>query len=202
MIILIFSIALTMLLPKPEMKSFAISDKIPSLVPGWQSQDISQDLKEKNGAGNLVGEIFARVYYDRSGRSLVFMVLDAGNFHNPKVCYGGAGYDSQELGDTVFTIDGQPVKAQTVLLRNGDSSRLLMYWLCVNKRIVGWGEQKVLELFNSVFNQNKTRFMVRFEIPTEEDNIEESIELVESFVQDVYSNVPQQYAEYVFGRLK
>jgi len=81
---------------------------IPTAMTGWQSVDVSSNLKSKMAdqeVYNFVGDVFARAYGNFLGERLLFLVLDAGNFHNPKVCYGASGYKITELDDIELALE-------------------------------------------------------------------------------------------------
>lgn len=75
-----------------------VLDSIPMQGLNWQGtqfQDVNTNLEGE--VYNFISRIFARQYQNitRPGEVLSFIVLDAGNFHYPKVCFTGAGFKQE-----------------------------------------------------------------------------------------------------------
>jgi EpsI family protein len=199
--LLMSSIGAGMLLPgvKYEGSEILKTIDIPRAMPGWRSKDFASEINVKGARSDFIGDIFSRVYVNRYGENLLFTILDAGNFHDPKMCYWSSGFDTMEMEDTEFSLGGNNIEAPTVLLKNGGASRLLIYWICIDKKISNWRRQKMIELWSSIVNKKKAGLMVRIEIPTREGNVGRSIELARLFFDDIYSTMTPEHAEYVFG---
>jgi EpsI family protein len=173
-IIIIFILAAAILisfsLPKPKYKGLHILSKleVPYTFAQWQGKDIQQELDLTDPRYNFISDIFARTYTNKQGATILFLVLDAGNFHNPKVCYGSSGYIIKELNDTDINAASRTFSANTLFTRKGNESTLLLYWLCIDKKITSWTGQKFKELWTSLFGIKKAGLMVRLEIPSRE----------------------------------
>jgi EpsI family protein len=200
--LLLLTILGSFYLPKAKYQSINILKEIniPSRMPGWQSQDISGQLNPQDKRYNFIGDVFARVYTNKYGESLVFLVLDAGNFHNPKVCFGGSGYEPRDVEKIKIESGASSFLAQTVFMKKTGESRLVVYWLCIDKKIASWGQQKAIELWSTLINKKKPGLMVRLEIPASEETIPFAVKLVQEFISELKSKLSAQDAEYVFGK--
>ena len=189
-------------LPKPKYQSPDILGKldIPYTMPGWRSVDYSGKLSERpDERFNFISEVFARLYGNQAGRSLLFLVLDAGNFHHPKVCFRSSGYEIREnVEQKLDLLDGR-LDAKYLVTERGGESFLIVYWICINKKQVDWTEQKFQQLWYSLFNKKKVGLMGRLDIPLGEAGLESGIELAEEFIGAVYARLPQEQREWVFG---
>ena len=203
--LLIATIIIAFALPKWKYKGLDTLKQvnIPVSMTGWQSKDVSDSLKSKmkdQEVYNFVGDVFARVYGNFLGEQLLMLVLDAGNFHNPKVCYGASGYKITELDDIDLTAGATKFKAHVLYLEKGDEGLTMVYWICINKKIVGWTEQKMIELWASILQKKKAGFMVRLDIPTRKGGTDTSLRLAKDFVKDLSRNLSPEQSEYLFGK--
>jgi EpsI family protein len=129
----------------------------------------------------------------------MFLVLDAGNFHNPKVCFGSSGFKIKEIGDKDFTIAGRALKARALFVERGREGFLLVYWMCIDKKRVDWLEQKAKQFFYSLINKKKAGFMVRIDAPADEKNIPAALAMIQEFIGGIVSRMPAGQADYIFG---
>lgn len=204
-ILLIAAMVVAFALPKVKYKGLDTLSQvnIPASMTGWQSRDVSGSIKSKMNERevyNFVSDVFARVYGNFLGEQLVMLVLDAGNFHNPKVCYGSSGYKITELDDIELTAGATKFKAHVLSMEKGDEGLTMVYWICINKKIVGWTEQKALELWASLMQKKKAGLMVRLDIPTRKGNTDASLRLAKDFVKDLSRNLTPEQSEYLFGK--
>ena len=176
---------------------------IPAEMKDWQSIDVSGSMKSKmkdQEVYNFVGDVFARAYVNYLGERLLMLVLDAGNFHNPKVCYGSSGYKITELEDLELDAGGKKFMAHALYMEKGGDGLTMVYWICIDKKIVGWTEQKMIELWSSILHKKKAGLMVRLDIPTRVGNSEVSLRLARDFVKDLSRGLSPEQAEYLFGK--
>lgn len=201
MILLAVTMAAAFGLPKPKYTSPNIIPQleIPLVFEGWRGKDVSDELNLGDDRYKFVSKIFSGSYVNRYRENLMFLVLDAGNFHHPKVCFGSSGFEVKDLPDVEFDVDGRKIKAKALYTRKGDEGYLLIYWIAINKDIVDWTGQKFLQLWYSMFNKQKIGLMVRFDIPTSEDRIDSSIKLAKEFLAGVAPRIPAGYRGYMFG---
>jgi hypothetical protein len=62
-----------------------------------------------------------------------------------------------------------------------------------------WIEQKIKQLYFSLFNRQRVGLMVRIDIPTTKDSIKEDIALANQFINELRSNLKKVQAGYIFG---
>lgn len=182
--------------------------QIPEQTALWTSRDVSDVINPGDLRYNFISRIFARVYRAPSGCSLLFLILDAGNFHNPKVCFGAGGFAAADLPRASFKIKDHALKAHAVFFEKpGDTiqgrpgeSYLVIYWLTINKEPVDWTRQKWLELKYALFNKEKTGLMMRVDIPVARESLPAALSCAREFLSAVAASLPPEQAEYVFGR--
>ena len=202
LILIVLTLAVCFGLPKPKYTSPNIlpSLKIPMQFGEWKSKDISKDLNRRE-TYSFISNVFARIYSNAKGQELLLMILDAGNFHNPKVCYGALGYISNDMPDTNLIIPTKQLTATTISLSHDKTNMVIIYWLCINQKIVSWTGQKIEELFYSLMNKQKTGLMVRIDVPI--SNIEgktQAVKFAQSFINDLSKQLSPQDLNYIFGR--
>ncbi len=201
-IILALAIIVSFALPKAKYKSLNILDqiRIPETAADWSSKDISKEFNTDDERYNFLSDIFARIYTDKNDNNLLFLVLDAGNFHNPKVCFSASGYKVKELTDTELKVAGRSFKAISLYTQRGNEGIVLLYWLCIDKKITSWTGQKLKELWASVFQTKKAGLMIRLEIPAQEKSTEAALAFGKKFLNDLSSNLSPDQLDYLFGK--
>ena len=171
----------------------------------WTSEDVGGDiLDEGDDKYNFISDVFARIYGIPSGHSLLFIILDAGNFHHPKVCFGSSGYQIKELEDTRFDINDRAFMAKTILAEKSDEAYVLIYWMVIDGNRVNWAEQKIKEFFRALLNKRRTGLMMRLDIPLDvpvsEGNAKAAIDFARVFISDIASEMSEQDRLYIFGK--
>lgn len=201
-ILLSLGIALSFGLPKKKYKSPDILPKlkIPSSTREWYGKDVSKSLNLEDERYKFVSDIFAHIYVNKYRENILFIILDAGNFHHPKVCFSSAGAKVKELPDTKFNILGRSFNAHTLYTKQKNKEMLIIYWLCVDKKVVNWTEQKFKLLWFSFFNKEKTGLMVRLDIPTSETGIKNSLKTAQEFLTSISETAPEKQIDYLFGK--
>jgi EpsI family protein len=201
-IFLVVAMAVSFLLPKPHYTSANVLSllKVPAEFAGWKSQDVSKIINMGEDGKKFISDIFARLYQDRKGRQLMLLILDAGNFHNPKVCYGSSGFAVKELDAVDFTVGNVSVKANTLLLQRQKSNLVMFYWLCIDKKMVNWSEQKFLELWYSLTNTKKAGLMIRLDVPATGITPQECAKTAGDFIRALNHSLSIANSEYLFGK--
>jgi len=189
-------------LPKPKYKSPQIisSLKIPLRTENWVGKDISSNIEIRDERFNFVSDVLARVYRNRYKEELMFIVLDAGNFHHPKVCFGASGFTVRELNEVIIPLAGRKIEAKAVYVQKGNESYVVMFWMCINKKITDWTEQKFRQLLFSLFNKKKTGLMVRLDIPVKGEQIDYAIARGADFLTQISDFLPSEQQAYLFGQ--
>ena len=200
--ILAAAIVISFVIPKPKYTSPNVLSKlnIPENISGWYSKDVSGELNLKDLRYNFISQVFARSYSDRFGRGFLLLILDAGNFHNPKVCFGGSGYKSTDLPDVKMKAGSRRFTAKAVFFESSSDSMVAIYWICVNKEVTSWTGQKLKELWHTLLGKKKSGLMIRFDIRARQAAIPNAIETAKSFVSTLADNLPAEQSEYLFGK--
>lgn len=199
--ILIAVIGVSYGLPKPKYTSPKIVSNLnlPYRIYSWYGRDFSGNFNPNDLRYNFISEMFAHLY-TRFDDNVLLIVLDAGNFHNPKVCFGASGYSVTDLPDTEFKAGDKKFKGKTVFFEKAGEGYLISYWLCIDKKITDWTGQKIKEFFYSILNKQKTGLMVRLEIPTKRENIDSAVKLSKEFVSDLSDKLNEEQSDYLFGK--
>lgn len=182
---------------------FISKTEIPSLLPGWEGKDMTTQLglDTNDKKYNFINQALAYQYVNREGKKLLFIVLDAGDFHPPKACFTSAGFKITELTDTLIHTTDHSLKAHTLLTEKGTETFLSLYWISVDKKIIHeWMEQKLMQFYFSIFNKKRIGLMVRLDISTKKDDTEEALAIAKQFINDLSQLLPPEQAEYIFGK--
>ena len=204
-ILLLSSIILSFAFPKAKYEGtgFISQLKIPDTFSEWQGKNITEnlDLSAEEDRYKFISGALAYEYVNKDGMKLLFIILDAGNFHHPKVCYSSAGFKVKDLKDAEFHTLNSTLKAHALYTEKGGEGFLSFYWISIDKKIAHeWIEQKIKQLYFSLFNKKRVGLMVRIDIPTQEENIKDAIIPAERFVSDLSQALTPEKADYIFGR--
>jgi EpsI family protein len=206
-VVLLFVFAVILSFASPKIKyegmDFLSKLKIPLTLTNWEGKEVSEELNINPGEGvfNFISDVIAYQYVNKEGKNLVFIILDAGNFHDPKVCFTYAGYKIKEMNDTKFNIASSPLKVHTIFTKKSGGDFLSFYWIVIDKNIAHeWIEQKLKQLYFSLFNKKRVGLMVRIDIPATEDDIGSAVAITEDFLDNLSKVLPQEESEYIFGK--
>lgn len=201
LVVLLAAACLAFLLPKPRYSGVGILQKldIPPAMTGWLSRDFSGEINLMDERYRFVSGSFAREYVNRYKENLFFIVLDAGDFRNPKICFRMSGAQTRELPGAVFMIKGRRVPARVVYTDTRGRGTLVVYWICIDGRIVDWAGQKLKEFQYTLFNKKKAGLMVRMDIPVTEDTVDLSLKLAGEFLRDLSNYLDDEQSGYLFG---
>ena len=200
--LLIITMALAYGLPRPKYQSTDILKTItlPDRAGNWRGEDIKQQLNLGQAQYFYIDDIKTKKYVNAQGITIYFTLLDAGNFHHPKLCFSGAGYTPEDLPDTVFDSSNARFPAPTIFFKKKGEDTLVMYWLCINQQRVDWAGQKLKEFWFTLWGKKKTGFTIRLDIPVSEDNIKPAVMAAQDLVKTLSRNLPKSEAEYIFGK--
>jgi hypothetical protein len=209
-ILLVAAITIAFALPKPKYASPDVLSRlnIPETFDSWRSRDISNKVNTGGDIYNFVSRVFARQYtrstyyslLDKDVEGLTFLILDAGNFHNPKVCYGSSGYTVKELPDIEFDANGRKFRASAVFFDKPGQGVIITYWIVIDKKQADWTQQKLIELWSSLFGRKKAGFMCRLDIPAAVNTTGDAEKLAKDFICAISPLIPADQAEYIFGK--
>lgn len=172
---------------------------IPYNLYNWEGKDIGE-FNTSDDRYNFISDVISRQYTSRYKETLLMLILDAGNFHNPKVCYSSSGYNVTEHPDTIIELQNKTLKTYTLEMKKENENTLLIYWLCINKQQIDWTGQKLKELWYSILGKKKAGLMIRLEIPVIRGNIAGAKNLTNRFLKDMLRNLTEEDAEYIFGK--
>lgn len=205
--ILLTTIFLCFLFPRNKYQGTSILSDLHmplTLTDQWQSTDYSTKLSTtKDERFNFLSGAFARIYGTREGKSLLILILDAGNFHHPKLCYASSGFKIQELDDTFFQTQNKALKVKTFLAEKNRASGeaiVVMFWMVINKQKVDWTEQKLTQLWHSLFNKKQVGLMIRLDIPVVDGKSDEAVAFGKRFIHDLSRSMPFEKQEWMFGK--
>ncbi|MCG8432073.1 MAG: EpsI family protein [Candidatus Omnitrophica bacterium] len=201
-IILIAALVLTYTLPKAKYQGTDLLSQldIPMRIGDWQGEDISDQLDTQDERYAFVSDIFARWYKDPKGMQLLLLILDAGNFHNPKACFELSGYAIEHLNPITIPYNGKSLQANALLAERKEERNLLIFWTCFDKQITSWTGHEVKELFASILGKKKAGFMIRLDIPLGENPHEAALLPTYEFIMALYRSLPPEQTEYLFGQ--
>ncbi len=173
---------------------------VPQKFTHWDSRDISNQLNIKDERYKFQSRVIARQYANDLGENLLCLVVDGQNFHHPRNCYLSSGFNVRTLDPiTMTTAGGHTFEARALFMSKESESTLVVYWVCLDKKIVDWTEQKFTQLYYALFSKNKVGIMGRLDISTTEDRLDQSIKLSQEFVRAVSKSMPDDQVDYLFG---
>ena len=188
-------------LPRSVYKSPEIlsSISIPSEMDHWKSRDVSAQLNLNDRRYNFIGGFVARQYVSDLGESLLFLVIDAINFHHPRGCFDSSGFLVHRLDDLSLKAAGKQWTAQAYFMEKGSASVVVVYWVCVDKKAVNWAEQRLQQLYYSLLGNKKAGFLLRLDIPARKERTDLALATAKDFIQSIGSGIPPEQAAYLFG---
>lgn len=201
-VLLLVTMGASFFIPLPKYTSLNILSTIdiPTQMPGWRSVDVSKELNLKDERYNFINNVFARIYYNGYGEQVLFLVLDAGNFHNPKVCYTSTGFKVQELQDASFDFGQKRMHTTALHMDKPQQGLYMFYWLCIDQKIQTWGGQKLAELWSTLLNKKKAGLMVRMEIPDQFRTPQQAESLAQDLLGAINKAIKPEQREFVFGK--
>ncbi len=200
-LVLAAAMALSFGLPKPKYHGLNILAKlnVPHAAGDWQGKDVDQELNTNDARYNFIDKIFARTYKNDQGVVLTLFIFDAGNFHNPKICFNGAGFKVNDAPDNIINTANRRFKAHALTVARSGENYLLTYWITIDKKNVDWFAQKTQQLFASLFNRKKAGLMCRIDLPYPQGREKDATALVEDFLAALGKAMPSETADYIFG---
>lgn len=184
--------------------SFITSLVMPDTFAEWKGDDLSETLR-----GNLQGaeykfisEALAYKYTDKDNKGLLFMIINSRDFHYPNGCFRGSGYKVTEMNNTGLDASGRDVDAHTFIAehRGKGAKTLILYWIVIDsKPVTNWAEQKMKQLYFSLFDMNNVGLLVRLDIPVEGDNVQGGLALAQKLVDDLSGVLSVGEADHIFG---
>ena len=207
LILLLCSVVISYSVPRANYVGSDIISEIdvPLKINNWQGTDVSDQLELdiSYDTNKFISETKIIQYVNNQGDKLNFIVLDAGNFHHPNVCFTAAGYEIKELDDTEFTLSGRTIRTKTLYTEKDQETAVSLYWIIIDKKITyNWVEQKIKQLYFSMFNKERIGLMVRFDVTIDSENTDKAINTAKQFIHDLNQSLLPERAEYLFGITK
>ncbi len=201
-LVLAATIVVNFALPKPKYQSTDILSKldVPMRFKSWIGKDVSDQINPNDMRYNFISRLFVRAYVNRYRQGLTFVLLDAGNFHNPRVCYTASGFTYTEVPPKTIRVGEKTIQPNVAYFEKQGQGLLIVYWISINKRIVDWKEQKFIEFWYTLTQQKKTGLMVRMEIPAQPDTLDIALKVAEDFMGSLAESVSQEDKEYLLGK--
>jgi EpsI family protein len=172
---------------------------IPLEIKSWQGEDIASVVDPADDRFRFVNDIFARYYVNKKEDNILFLILDAENFHHPKTCFTSSGFSIRDLPTEKLTMNGHEIEAKTFYAWDKKQSFLILYWMMVNGKQTDWREQKWTQLWRSLFNHNETALMVRLDVPVKKST-QDALKKARQFLNDVSAASPPDQMAFVLGK--
>ena len=174
---------------------------IPRAAGEWKGEDISKTFMDpRDQKYNFIDRVFGAEYRNPSEDRITFSITESGHFHDPQVCYRGAGFEVREFPDSEITVCGRPLNVYLCHASKTDGGFLSVYWLCVDKTILNWWGQLRKQLLSSLLNRTPVSFMVRVDMPVKEGDLEKAVTQVRQFTEDLAKRIPEEDKEFIFGK--
>jgi EpsI family protein len=125
---------------------------------------------------------------------------DISDEFNPKVCYGSSGFKAIDLQAPAIKLKDRTIKTNAVFFDKPGESYVIIYWITINKQTVNWTGQKLLQLWYSLFNKQKTGLMVRLDIPATAQTTDSALKLAQEFISQIAPQIPPDQQDYLFGK--
>jgi len=210
MAIILVAVCIVYFTPKAKHQSsrkevLSVMGSIPDAFGRWRGRNIDVEIDREQPVYNFLSKALSKFYYDLylPDKGVFFVLLDAGNFHYPKICMMGGGMKTTDLPQRTIDVQGNKIPLYLILAEGEQSTSLITYWICIDKHLVTrWSEQKIRQLFYTMFNKKSTGFMIRADIICPDGDIDKGVQYVEKFFNDMYKDLPDETREYLFGNTK
>ncbi|MCF6151603.1 MAG: EpsI family protein [Candidatus Kuenenia stuttgartiensis] len=187
--------------PKPKYTAPDVLSRlsIPYKLNEWTGVDTEIKWNIEDDIYNFLSQAFDREYMSADNKNLFLLMLNGSNFHNPKICFRGAGFTTKELDNIRFQTLNSTFNARSLYAESGNEGFLIIYWMCVDGRVVNWTEQKLKELYYTLIDRNRASLMVRLDIPCKEGEIDNAVVMATKFVDNLSRSIKVDQSKYIFG---
>lgn len=188
-------------LPKPKYQSPDVLAglRVPDEFGYWKSRDVSGEIDVRDKRYAFLSSVFARQYVNDLGESLLFLIVDAGNFHHPKVCFGSSGFAVHPQEDIEVQSAGRTYRAKALFMDKGRESVLVVYWMTVDGKLIDWTEQKVREFVYSLLGKPRVGLMGRLDISTSAANLDGARSTARTFMRQLGEKLRPEDAAQLLG---
>lgn len=205
-ILLVLTLAASLLSGKAQFKSIDVVSQlnIPLHFNRWQGQNAPNAYQTESQKPDFIAKTLLLYYWIPDEANLSLLLINAGNFHNPRTCYTGSGYTPKEYANLEIELSKNvALKGESYIMQKSETEAFFTtYWMIVDGRRVDWLEQKFKEFFFALINKRRANLMVRIDVPLYEVN-QEVFKWAENvtrlFIQDLYKASDTQDKYYIFG---
>ena len=191
--------------PKVELESlfpkafgdWAVDDRMPV-------QLVSPDTQA--ALNKIYNQTLSRTYVNPRGDRIMLSVAYGGDqsdgtrAHNPEVCYPAQGFQVGGKHDSVFSIDGHPLRVRQLVSQLGGRIEPISYWITIGERVTLSGtEVKLAQLSYSSRGVIPDGMLVR--VSSIDSNASKAYLAHQAFVADMARAIPAALQPQVVGRL-
>ena len=138
---------------------------------------------------------------NKDGGEVFLSLLNAGNFHNPKICYTGIGYKPRYEGEYNIILGKKTaLRFDSYLMLKKNNNLLTTYWMCIDGKRVNWMEQKVSELICSLTGKKTINILARIDVHTNPGNTDKALAVTKDFIRALYEKLDKNKTAYIFGK--
>ena len=169
----------------------------PATVGAWNGRDVPIDERVQDVL--KASDLLNRVYVDTSGANHIGVFVAyydsqqrGGAIHSPKNCLPGAGWAIVRTEIAPITLPGhpEPARVNQVLIQNGLSKQLVLYWYQSQGRIVASEyTAKICLLWDAATKNRTDGAIVRIVVPVFEDNEEAALNEARDFLGQAYPDL-------------
>jgi hypothetical protein len=201
--ILSISIVASFCFPKTRYQSFDIIEylNIPLSIKNWSGSEMPNNDEKLKKNFNFINNSKQYYFWKEDGTEIYFSLLNAGNFHNPKICYTGIGYKPRHEGThNIKLAKNTTLQLETYLMLKENNTLITTFWMCIDGKRVNWVEQKLLELTRSITNRQSINVSTRIDVPTNPENSDNALAVTKNFISDLYETLDKNKKVYIFGK--
>jgi EpsI family protein len=201
--IIFITILVSFYSPKIRYQSFDILEYInmPLSIGNWLGKELPNKDEEEKKAFTYINKSKQYYFWKKDGSEIYFSLLNAENFHDPKVCYTGIGYKPRYEGTHKINLSkSTTLQFDTYLMLKKNNTLLTTYWMCINGKNVNWLELKLNKRIYALTNKESINVLTRIDVPTNPKNTEKALAVTKDFLRDLYRILDKNKSVYVFGK--
>ncbi len=177
--------------------------EIPLKIKNWIGEDVEQSLNLEESKYYFIAQAIQRKYTSINGEHLFLTILGGRDFHNPKVCSKGVGFEVEGLSDIELQTPNHMFKTHAIFTQMRDEAEgfMLIYWFCADKKVVDWFGEKMKSLWISLMDEKTPGLMIRIDVPCISANINDAVQLARRFIAELDQSAPQETTDCLFGKI-
>jgi EpsI family protein len=194
-----------------ELPPLDLDANIPNVLGGWhRDQSIapvlpSADVQEK--INQLYNSVFSRTYIDAQGNRVMFLIAYGADqadrmtlAHLPEACYSSQGFDVWPTATGRVAVPGGMVEVLRLRTRKGPRVEPVTYWTTVGDgAYIEEFDRRVARARYSLLGVIPDGMLVR--ISSIDDNESAAFELQAAFIAALFTGIPGQTRERIFGSM-